>query len=92
MDKKAMYKLSYGLFVVTTGNAYKANGCITNTAIQIASDPTKLGLAVNKANLTHDMMLYNKKFNLSVKTEKLIVRLFSDIFVIIDVFLNQNFR
>ena len=69
MDTKAMYRLSYGLFVVTTGNAYKANGCITNTAIQIANDPTKLGLAVNKSNLTHDMLLYNKKFTLSVISE-----------------------
>ena len=77
MDPKAMYKLSYGLFVVSTGNEYKANGCITNTAIQIANDPTKLGLAVNKANLTHDMMLYNKKFNLSVISEEADFSLFT---------------
>ena len=31
MDKKAMYKLSYGLFVVTVKEAEKDNGCITNT-------------------------------------------------------------
>ena len=33
MDKKAMYKLSYGLFVLTTKLGEKDNGCITNTAI-----------------------------------------------------------
>lgn len=33
MDKKAMYKLSYGLFVLTAKEADKDNGCIINTAI-----------------------------------------------------------
>ena len=33
MDKKAMYKLSYGLFVLTAREDEKDNGCIINTAI-----------------------------------------------------------
>ncbi len=66
MDQKAMFKLSYGLFVVTTEHAGKINGCITNTAIQVANDPTRIGLAVNKANYTQELMMASKKFNLSV--------------------------
>ena len=31
MDKKAMYKLSYGLFVLTARDGEKDNGCIINT-------------------------------------------------------------
>ena len=38
MDRKAMYKLSYGLFILTTKEAEKDNGCIINTAIQAASE------------------------------------------------------
>ena len=57
MDKKAMYKLSYGLYVVTTRNAEKANGCIVNTAIQAASTPNQICVCINKANYTHDMLL-----------------------------------
>ena len=34
MNKKAMYKLSYGLFVLTAKDAEKDNGCIINTAVQ----------------------------------------------------------
>ena len=34
MDRKAMYKLSYGLFILTAKEAEKDNGCIINTAIQ----------------------------------------------------------
>ena len=56
MDKKAMYKLSYGLFVLTTNYYGRDNGCIINTAIQAASSPNQLSICVNKANLTHDMI------------------------------------
>ena len=56
MDKKAMYKLSYGLFVLTAREGDKDNGCIVNTAIQAASAPNQLSVCVNKANYTHDMI------------------------------------
>ena len=57
LDPKAMYKLSYGLFVLTTKLGDKVNGCITNTGIQVTSSPNRIAFAVNKANLTHDMLL-----------------------------------
>ena len=56
MNTKAMYKLSYGLFVCTAVRDGKMNGCIINTAIQVASEPNTLTVAVNKANYTHDMI------------------------------------
>ena len=56
MDKKAMYKLSYGLFVLTAKEDSKDNGCIINTAIQAASEPNQLSICVNKLNYTHDMI------------------------------------
>ena len=56
MDRKAMYKLSYGLFILTAKEAEKDNGCIINTAIQAASEPNQLSICVNKANYTHDMI------------------------------------
>ena len=75
MDKKAMYKLSYGLFVLTA-KTDKDNGCITNTAIQVTSEPNQIGFAVNKANLTHDMVLETGVFNLSIISEKADFELF----------------
>ena len=54
MDKKAMYKLSYGLFVLTAKEGEKDNGCIINTAIQAASAPNQISICVNKDNFTHD--------------------------------------
>ena len=51
MDRKAMYKLSYGLFILTAKEAEKDNGCIINTAIQAASEPNQLSICVNKAKM-----------------------------------------
>ncbi|MCI6783956.1 MAG: transcriptional repressor, partial [Lachnospiraceae bacterium] len=62
MDRKAMYKLSYGLFVLTAREDEKDNGCIINTAIQAASEPNQLSICVNKANYTHDMIQRTGKF------------------------------
>ncbi len=66
MNTKAMYKLSYGLFVCTAVRGDKKNGCIINTAIQVASEPNRISVAVNKANYTHDMIKETKAMNISV--------------------------
>ena len=72
MDRKAMYKLSYGLFVLTAREDGKDNGCIINTAIQAASEPNQLSICVNKANYTHDMIQRTGKFTVSVLSLSLI--------------------
>ena len=68
MDNKAMFKISYGLFVITS-KTNKDNGCITNTACQVTVEPNQITFALNKANLTHDMIAESKKFTLSVISE-----------------------
>ncbi len=69
MDKKAMYKLSYGLFVLTSGVDGKDSGCIINTAQQVTSDPNRISIAVNKANFTHDLVKESGRFNISTISE-----------------------
>ena len=54
MNKKAMYQLTYGLFVLTARMGEKDNGCIINTAAQVTSSPNRISITVNKDNLTHD--------------------------------------
>ena len=76
MDRKAMYKLSYGLFILTAKEAEKDNGCIINTAIQVASEPNQLSICVNKANYTHDMIQRTGKFTVSVLSQKAQFELF----------------
>lgn len=76
MDKKAMYKLSYGLFVLTARDCDKDNGCIINTAIQAASTPNQISICVNKANYTHDMIMKTGAFTVSVISQKATFDLF----------------
>lgn len=70
MNSKAMFKLSYGLFILTAKEKDKDNGCIINTVTQVTSEPNRIVIAVNKSNYTHDMILKTGKFNVSVLTEK----------------------
>ena len=70
MDNQAMFKLSYGLFVLSAREGEKDNGCIINTAMQVTDNPKQLAVAVNKCNFTHDMILRTGVFALSVLTEK----------------------
>lgn len=65
----AMFKLSYGLFVVTARDGAKDNGCITNTVQQVTTTPNRISLAVNKQNFTHDMIAKTGVFNVSVISE-----------------------
>ena len=69
MDKRILYNISYGLFVLTTCDNGKDNGCIINTVLQVTDTlPYICVIAVNKQNYTHEMIANSKVFNLSVLT------------------------
>ena len=70
MDKKAMYNLTYGLFILTAKEDDKDNGCIVNTVTQVTTEPNRITVAVNKKNYTHDMIIRTGEFNVSILTEK----------------------
>lgn len=70
MDKAAMYKLTYGLFVLTAKDGEKDNGCIINTAMQVTTTPNRIIIVVNKQNYTHDMIMKTKEFNVSCLNEE----------------------
>ena len=46
MDKKALYNLSYGVFMLATRSGNVVNGCITNTCIQVANNPVRIAISV----------------------------------------------
>ena len=75
-DPAAMFKLSYGLFVLTANDSGRDNGCIINTAVQITASPLRISIAVNKANYTHGMIFKTGAFNISVLTESAPFRIF----------------
>lgn len=65
MNEKALHKITYGLFLLTAWENNKDNGCIINTAIQVANSPTQIVVAVSKGNHTHDMIVHTRTFNIS---------------------------
>lgn len=70
IEKEAMYKLTYGLFVLTTTDGEKQNGCIVNTVSMITDNPKRITVFVNKANYTEELLRKTGVFNVSVLTEK----------------------
>ncbi len=69
IDNKAMYKLSYGLFLLTTTDGEKQNGCIINTVSMLTDNPKRITLFVNKANYSNELLKKTGVLNVSVLTE-----------------------
>lgn len=70
IEKEAMYKLTYGLFVLTTTDGKKQNGCIVNTVSMITDNPKRIVVFVNKANYSEGLLRKTGIFNVSILTEK----------------------
>ena len=68
MDKAALFKIGYGLYVLTANDGNKDTGCIINTMLHVTSQPLECVIASKKANYTHDVILRTKAFNISVLT------------------------
>ncbi len=69
VEPNAMFRLSYGLFLLTARDGEQDNGCIVNTVMQLTDQPMRVLISVNKQNLTHDMIAKTGRFNVSVLTE-----------------------
>jgi len=66
MNPKALHKISYGLYVISSFDGDKKNGQIANTLIQVTSEPQNVAIALNKENLTHSMVEKSRVFSASV--------------------------
>ncbi|MCI5584993.1 MAG: flavin reductase [Lachnospiraceae bacterium] len=76
MNEKALFQLTYGLYVLTAAKDGRQNGCIINTAGQVTNTPNRIQIAVNKANYTHDMIKETGVFNVSMISQKASFELF----------------
>ena len=63
IDKKAFYKIGYGLYVVTSNDGVRDNGLIVNTVVQLADSPERIGVAINKSNYSHGVIKESGKMN-----------------------------
>ncbi len=65
MDK-ALFKIGYGLYVVTCNDGNKDNGLIVNSVMQLTGTPKTVAVAINKQNYSHDVIHETKKLNVNI--------------------------
>jgi len=70
MNLKALHKISYGLYVITSKMNGKLNGQIANTVFQITSEPPIVAVSINKQNLTHEFIQKSKVFGVSMLSKE----------------------
>lgn len=63
---EALFRVSYGLYIVSSGNKERGNGYISNTVFQVTSEPPRFAAACNRDNLTSEFIRDHKAFSVSV--------------------------
>jgi flavin reductase (DIM6/NTAB) family NADH-FMN oxidoreductase RutF/rubredoxin len=66
MNPKALYTISYGMYVVSSKKGDQFNGQIANTIFQTTAEPAMIALCLNKKNLTHEFVQASKVVTISV--------------------------
>lgn len=61
----ALFRIGYGLYVVTSENQGNQSGCIVNAVSQITNSPNRVAVTMNKQNYTHDLVLKSGKLNVN---------------------------
>ena len=67
-DLSALFKIGYGLYVVTSNDGKKDNGAIVNTVTQVTNSPNRIAVAINKENYSHHVIKQTGKMNVSCLT------------------------
>ncbi len=65
-NMNALFKIGYGLYVITTNDGNQDNGCIVNSVLQVTSVPNRIAVAVNKLNYTHQTIMETMTMNINV--------------------------
>jgi flavin reductase (DIM6/NTAB) family NADH-FMN oxidoreductase RutF/rubredoxin len=69
-DLKALQKIGYGVYIVTSTDGVKINGQIANTVFQVCSEPPVISVAINKKNLTHEYIKKSGVFCVSILSQE----------------------
>jgi len=70
IDNNALFKIPYGVYILTSFNGEKINGMIVNSAMQVDAEPPQLAVSVNKKALTREYIEASGVFALMPLTEK----------------------
>ncbi|MBQ3865533.1 MAG: flavin reductase, partial [Clostridia bacterium] len=64
-DLTALYRLGYGLYVVTTNDGKRDNGLIVNTVTQVSDNPNRVAVCINKKNYSYHVVKNTGKMNVN---------------------------
>ena len=67
-DMTALFKIGYGLYVVTSNDGKKDNGLIVNTVTQVTNTPNRIAVTINKDNYSHHIIKQTGKMNINCLT------------------------
>lgn len=70
LNIESLYKISYGLYIVCSGDKSKGNGFISNTVFQVTSEPAKFAACCNKNNFTCSMIDQYGVFSVSILSQR----------------------
>ena len=65
INLSALFRIGYGLYVLTTNDGRKDNGCIVNSVMQVTSNPLRVAVCVNKQNYSCGTILETLKMNVN---------------------------
>lgn len=65
MDLNSFFKITYGLYIVTSRFEDKLNGMVATTVSQVTAEPVQMIIGINKESLTHEMIQKSGVFGIS---------------------------
>jgi flavin reductase (DIM6/NTAB) family NADH-FMN oxidoreductase RutF/rubredoxin len=75
INLEALFKVSYGLYIVTSGNKEEGNGFISNTFFQVTAEPPAFAACCNKDNYTSELIQKTQAFGVSVLEQESDIKL-----------------
>ena len=69
MDPKALYNISYGLYLITSKKGEEINGQTANSLIQVTAEPPAIAIGINRKNLTNEFIRESKVFAVSILSQ-----------------------
>lgn len=66
IDISSLYKIQYGMYIITSKLGDKINGQIATTVMQVTNSPIQLSVCLSNKTLTHEMIMQSKVFGVSI--------------------------
>jgi len=70
MNIEAFFKITYGLYIISSKADDKLNGYVANTAFQVTAEPPQIAISCNKDNLTCELIEQSGQFSISILSQE----------------------